>query len=104
MSTEKQLDLLGVPARPEWVERLREGVGRWAQRGVYFGTSSWKYEGWLGQIYTRGKYVARNKFSRSQFEQHCLEEYATIFPSVCGDFSFYQFYPNEFWQRLFAQV
>ncbi len=76
----------------------------WAGRGVYFGTSSWKYAGWLGQIYARERYLTRGRFSPRQFEQRCLEEYVETFPTVCGDFSFYQFYRAEYWQKLFAQV
>ena len=28
----------------------------WPISGIYFGTSSWKYEGWLGSIYSPGRY------------------------------------------------
>jgi uncharacterized protein YecE (DUF72 family) len=75
-----------------------------AADGVYLGGSSWKYEGWLGQIYTRGRYLSRGRFSKKVFQSTCLEEYAQTFPTVCGDFAFYQFPPPEFWARLFAQV
>jgi hypothetical protein len=27
-----------------------------AERGVYLGTSSWKYQGWLGRMYTPERY------------------------------------------------
>ncbi|MBL0160674.1 MAG: DUF72 domain-containing protein [Bryobacterales bacterium] len=73
-----------------------------AARGVYFGTSSWKYEGWLGSIYTPERYNTRGRFSRKKFESDCLAEYAETFPIVCGDFSFYQFPSESYWQRLFA--
>ncbi|MBS1854951.1 MAG: DUF72 domain-containing protein [Acidobacteria bacterium] len=75
-----------------------------AARGIYIGGSSWKYEGWLGQIYSRERYLARGKFSRRAFEQECLREYAETFPAVCGDFAFYQFPAPEFWAKLFAQT
>jgi uncharacterized protein YecE (DUF72 family) len=75
-----------------------------AERGVYFGTSSWKYEGWLGSIYTPERYNTRGKFSRKKFESECLAEYAETFPVVCGDFSFYQFPSESYWQRLFASA
>jgi uncharacterized protein YecE (DUF72 family) len=75
-----------------------------AARGIYIGGSSWKYEGWLGQIYSRERYLARGRFSRRLFEQECLREYAETFPAVCGDFAFYQFPAPEFWARLFAQT
>ena len=75
-----------------------------ASERIYIGGSSWKYEGWLGQIYSRERYLARGRFSRKQFEAECLREYAETFPTVCGDFAFYQFPNDEFWQKLFAQV
>ena len=71
---------------------------------IYLGTSSWKYEGWLGQIYTRERYFTRGRFSQKKFESECLAEYAETFPAVCGDFSFYQFPSESYWQRLFASA
>jgi uncharacterized protein YecE (DUF72 family) len=71
---------------------------------IYLGGSSWKYEGWVGQIYDRSNYLYRGKFSRKAFEENCLREYAAVFPAVCGDFAFYQFPSEEFWRKLFAQV
>jgi uncharacterized protein YecE (DUF72 family) len=81
-------------------ERLR-GL---ASQNIYIGGSSWKYEGWLGQIYSRERYLTRGRFSRKLFEAECLREYAETFPTVCGDFAFYQFPSEEFWRRLFAHV
>lgn len=75
-----------------------------ARERIFIGTSSWKYEGWFGQIYDRANYLSRGKFSRKVFQSECLKEYASIFPTVCGDFAFYQFPTPEFWQRLFALV
>ena len=77
---------------------------RLAERGILIGTSSWKYEGWLGQIYTPDRYFTRGKFSAKKFEDSCLEEYAETFPIVCGDFSFYQFPSEEYWRKLFAST
>lgn len=71
---------------------------------IYIGGSSWKYEGWLGQVYTRERYFNRGRFSRRLFEAECLSEYAETFPTVCGDFAFYQFPTGDFWARMFAQV
>ena len=71
--------------------QARTLLRRLAESGVYFGTSSWKYEGWLGSIYTPKRYVTRKKFSRKKFEAECIREYAATFPTVGGDFSFYQF-------------
>ena len=90
--------------RPAWLDKLRHDVKAWADRGVYFGGSSWKYAGWLDQIYTKSRYVTRGKFSESRFNNTCLGEYAEWFPMVCGDFSFYRFYEAPYWKKLFAQV
>ena len=51
-------------------------LARLVERGILIGTSSWKYEGWLGQIYTPDRYFTRGKFSAKKFEDTCLEEYA----------------------------
>jgi uncharacterized protein YecE (DUF72 family) len=75
-----------------------------ANEGIWIGTSSWKYEGWLDQIYTRERYTTRGRFSKKAFEAECLAEYAQTFPVVCGDFSFYQFPTPEYWQRLFGSA
>jgi uncharacterized protein YecE (DUF72 family) len=72
-----------------------------AEHNIFLGTSSWKYDGWLDQIYTRERYFSRGKFSRKRFESECLAEFAETFPIVCGDFSFYQFPTPEFWKKLF---
>jgi uncharacterized protein YecE (DUF72 family) len=85
-------------------EKLRRALRRLADENILIGGSSWKYEGWLGQIYTRASYEVRGRFSRKRFEQECLREYAQVFPTVCGDFAFYQFPSPEYWRKLFAQV
>lgn len=73
-----------------------------AGRGIYIGTSSWKYEGWLGTIYTPERYFTRGRFSQAKFDDTCLAEYAETFPIVCGDFSFYQFPSDAYWRKLFG--
>jgi len=85
-------------------DALAQRLRRLAAENVYIGGSSWKYEGWLGQIYSRGRYLERGRFSRRRFEAECLREYAETFPVVCGDFAFYQFPTDEFWRRLFQQT
>lgn len=89
---------------PGFASHLAPRLRQLAGECVYFGTSSWKYEGWLDQVYTRDRYVTRGKFSRKKFEAECIEEYAKTFPAVCGDFSFYQFPSEAYWQRLFASA
>jgi len=84
--------------------RLGESLVKLASDQIYIGTSSWKYEGWLGQIYDRSNYLSRGRFSKKAFEAECLREYARIFPTVCGDFAFYQFPSEDFWKRLFQRT
>ncbi len=69
----------------EYASRNRERIRRWASRGIRFGTSSWKYQGWIGQIY--GRSYRNNK----SFESAALTEYSNLFPTVSGDFALYAF-------------
>jgi uncharacterized protein YecE (DUF72 family) len=96
--------LFDADETPQQAARLRPVLRSLADRGVYFGTSSWKYEGWLGSIYSRNRYLSRGRFSKKKFEAECLREYAETFPVVGGDFSFYQFPTPDYWTRLFAEV
>jgi uncharacterized protein YecE (DUF72 family) len=85
-------------------QRLRARLAALAQENIFIGTSSWKYEGWLGQIYSRQRYLTRGRFSQKRFNEECLDEYAETFPIVCGDFSFYQFPSESFWSKLFGSA
>lgn len=102
MGGSSNLNLFDQQGEPR--SALAERLAALARQGIYFGTSSWKYEGWLGQIYSPERYATRGRFSRKKFEAECLAEYAETFPAVCGDFSFYQFPSAEYWQRLFGGV
>jgi uncharacterized protein YecE (DUF72 family) len=62
-----------------------------AAEGVFIGTSSWKYPGWIGQAYTHERYLTRGNFSEARFNRTCLAEYAETFPTVCVDAAFYTF-------------
>jgi uncharacterized protein YecE (DUF72 family) len=88
-------------SRPEQAARLAPKLKTLAGQGIYFGTSSWKYDGWLGTIYRPERYATRGKFSQKKFDTECLAEYAETFPVVCGDFAFYQFPTPDYWKRLF---
>lgn len=68
-----------------YVARNGDRLRRWASRGIYFGTSSWKYPGWKGTVYNRAY------SSQKVFERECLAEYAGLFPTVCADFALYDF-------------
>lgn len=85
-------------------ERLRTSLGPLARRGVFLGTSSWKYPGWLGQIYTPERYLHRGRHAVARFERDCLREYAEVFPSVCVDAAYYKFPEGRWLEGLFASV
>lgn len=85
-------------------ERLASSLRALAGQRILIGTSSWKYPGWKGQIYSREAYLARGGFSERRFEAECLREYAATLPIVCGDFSFYQFPSPVYWSRLFGSA
>ena len=89
---------------PPQAARLRPKLRALADHGIYFGTSSWKYEGWLGSIYSLDRYQTRGKLSKAKFEAECLRQYAETFPAVCGDFAFYQFPSDEYWAELFGST
>jgi uncharacterized protein YecE (DUF72 family) len=97
-------DTAEAPAEPFDRALLRSRVAELAAQGVFVGTSSWKYPGWMNQIYTPTRYETRGKFSKAKFEETCVAEYAEIFPVVGGDFSFYQFPTEAFWAKLFASA
>ena len=75
---------------------LRPQLAELARNGLFVGTSSWKYPGWLGQLYEEQRYLTRGRFSNARFERECLTEYAETFPSVCVDASFYRFPGGKF--------
>ena len=58
--------------RPPLASRLAPALHALADQGVFLGTSSWKYDGWLGSIYNRDRYLTRGRFSRKKFEAECL--------------------------------
>ena len=87
--------------RPPQAARLDPIIRKWADKGVFFGTSSWKYPGWVGTIYSESRYITRSKFSKKKFEDTCLAEYARSFPVVGGDCTFYRFLsPDTFTKQL----
>ena len=85
-------------------EILASTLANLATQGIFVGTSSWKYEGWLGMIYTPSRYETRGKFSRAKFESTCLAEYAETFKSVCFDGGFYQFPSPKLLDAYLSQV
>ena len=83
---------------------LRASLRALAARGVFLGTSSWKYPGWIGSLYTHDRYVFRKKLSEARFERECLAEYADVFPTVCVDAAYYTFPTEKYLAGLAEQV
>ena len=91
------------------LETFRRRVAELASEGIYVGTSSWKYEGWLGLIYSPEKYMryfkeGPPKILKGRFEKTCLTEYAQTFKTVCLDAGFYQFPSQQMLEGYLSQV
>ena len=93
-------DLLAAPFPRD---ELKDAVAALAREQIFIGTSSWKYEGWLGMLYTPERYLTRGKISRAKFKETCLAEYAEVFKSVCLDGGFYQFPTAKMLDGIFAR-
>jgi uncharacterized protein YecE (DUF72 family) len=85
-------------------DKMKAALAALAAQGAFLGTSSWKYPGWLGQLYTRDRYVWRGRYAESRFERNCLAEYAEVFPTVCVDAAYYQFPKREALLAMADQV
>ena len=85
-------------------EQMKMKAADLAAQGVYIGTSSWKYEGWLGQLYSFAAYEHRGKLAKTRFERQCLGEYGQVFKTVCVDAAYYTFPRREYLQGLADQV
>ena len=57
-------------------EAIKQRAAELAAKGVFIGTSSWKYEGWFGQLYNPARYEYRGKVAKTRFQRDCLSEYA----------------------------
>ena len=77
---------------------IQSAAARLAQQGVYIGTSSWKYQSWLDQLYTPARYEYRGKVAKTRFERECLSEYAEVFKTVCVDAAYYTFPGRSIWK------
>jgi uncharacterized protein YecE (DUF72 family) len=85
-------------------ETVRQRAAALAARGVFIGTSSWKYAGWRGLLYDEARYVWHGRFAESRFEKHCLAEYAAVFKTVCVDAAYYAFPSARSLAGLASQV
>ena len=55
-------------------ERMKVKAAELAAKGAFIGTSSWKYEGWFGRLYTSARYEYRGKVAKTRFERDRLTE------------------------------
>jgi uncharacterized protein YecE (DUF72 family) len=85
-------------------EQMKLKTTELADAGVFIGTSSWKYQGWLNQLYTPARYEYRGKVAATRFERSCLAEYAEVFKTVCVDAAYYTFPSEKYLDGLVAQV
>jgi uncharacterized protein YecE (DUF72 family) len=85
-------------------DRIQTAVAALAANGAFVGTSSWKYPGWMGKLYTRDRYVWRGRYAESRFERNCLSEYAEVFKTVCVDAAYYTFPKRDSLVALAGQV
>jgi uncharacterized protein YecE (DUF72 family) len=85
-------------------EQMKTKAADLAAQGVFIGTSSWKYQGWLNQLYTAARYEYRGKVAVTRFERSCLAEYAEVFKTVCVDAAYYTFPSEKYLDGLMAQV
>jgi uncharacterized protein YecE (DUF72 family) len=83
---------------------MQRAAASLAERGVYIGTSSWKYPGWRGSLYDESRYVYRGKVAESRFEKQCLAEYAEVFKTVCVDGAYYRFPDRRYLEGMVSQV
>ena len=60
-------------------EQMKDKAAELAAKGVFIGTSSWKYEGWFDQLYTPARYEYRGKVAKARFERDCLREFERRF-------------------------
>ena len=110
-------------------DKIKQAASELAAKGVFIGTSSWKYEGWLGQLHTPERYAEAPrksskpsdqdwfpglqvespppmppKFDKDAFKRDCLCEYAEVFKTVSVDAGYYKFPAVEYLQGLASHV
>lgn len=83
---------------------LRDDLAELAGKGVFVGTSSWKYPGWCGTVYDEARYLWRGKFAKSRFDKACFGEYAETFKTVSVDATYYALPTRKLVEGLASQV
>lgn len=76
----------------------REEMDRAVRSGIYLGTSSWKFRGWEGMVYSK------TYSSQLEFEKNCLREYGELFPTVSLDATYYDWPREAYMRKLLDQV
>ena len=97
-------DLFDPVQPPSFKSKLQSAIQRLAASNIFIGTSSWKYNGWVGQVYDEQRYCYRGKFAKTRFERDCLVEYAETFKTVCVDAAYYQFPSAKYLDGLMTKV
>jgi uncharacterized protein YecE (DUF72 family) len=109
-------------------KKMKQVAAELAANGVFIGTSSWKYDGWFGQLYDPARYKKGVKDSNQpqedlftqlqietqpkkpekidddKFERECLTEYAEVFKTVSVDATYYKFPSQHPLESLVSQV
>jgi uncharacterized protein YecE (DUF72 family) len=85
-------------------DKIRKAAAVFAEKGVFVGTSSWKYPGWRGMLYDEQRYITRNRFSESRFNRQSLAEYAEVFKTVCVDAAYYKFPDHHYLETMMTAV
>lgn len=85
-------------------DKTKQIAAELAADGIFVGTSSWKYDGWFGQLYTPARYEYRGKVAKTRFERDCLSEYAEVFRTVCVDAAYYTFPSDKYLAGLVQKV
>jgi uncharacterized protein YecE (DUF72 family) len=85
-------------------DEMRKRMSALAGKGVFIGTSSWKYPGWCGTLYDRQRYEWHGKFAESRFNRNCLSEYGEVFRTVCVDAAYYSFPTRSYLEGMAQQV
>src|SRR3989344_7439678 len=95
---------LGMPEEASLKAELGPALNELRRGGVWIGTSSWKYPGWVGRIYSASRYSRWGRVSDKKFKETCLAEYGETFSTVCVDAAFYQYPTEEQIEKLASQV
>lgn len=61
---------------------MKQRAAELAAKGVFIGTSSWKYDGGFGKLYRPARYEYRAKVAKTRFERDCLSACAEVFTTV----------------------